>query len=370
MITVFVLSIFIFLLPMTMYFTLSDRDFINYMGIGTYDVRVDISNIQGNEEQILNLIKKLHFDDEVKKMESFHSKWMDITLPSKEEQKIWMEFGDQTIFPIKYIEGKAPFEENEISLSKLNAQELSINVGDELQINYKGDDKNTKISKTVKVTGIFSDLTNGAKTSKANLIRKDAVSQSSLFEKDSIWIIGAIELKKGTSAHDFIKKYQKSFPFAKFADTKSYLNQIFGNTISMIKMSGIIAWIASIIVIFFIVLLFSKMIYLKEQSEIALLKALGFSGAQIERKYIQKIAFTALLALVCTALISMSLGDQMGRFFLSLINIHGVEFVRNPYFTYIGVPLSTLSSAIIATKIGVGEIKKMNVSAVLKEDVS
>ena len=285
MIMVSVLCIFIFILPMNMYFTLSDREFINYMGIGTYDVRLDIAKIQGNEELILSLLESLQSEEKISKMEIFYSKWIEIKSISGKEHKIWTEFGDQSSFPIKYIEGNAPFKEDEISLSKLNAQELSLKTGDELEIRYYDQEKNSSILKKVRVSGIFSDLTNGGKTSKVNVSSQKDNLYTSLLHKDNIWLIGAIELKKDVSPADFITQYQEKFPFAKFADTKSYLNQIFGNTIAMMNISASVAWISSVSMIFFIVLLFSKMMYLKEQSEIALLKALGFTSAQIKRKY-------------------------------------------------------------------------------------
>ena len=75
-----------------------------------------------------------------------------------------VEIGDFSVFPLKYLEGRAPEAEGEISLSFANAGKDALNkkVGDEITVKAGTDEK------TLKVTGIYQDITNGGNTAKAH----------------------------------------------------------------------------------------------------------------------------------------------------------------------------------------------------------
>ena len=49
-----------------------------------------------------------------------------------------VEVGDFTQFPIEYVKGMAPKNENEIALSYMNANELKKNVRDEIVLFVEG----------------------------------------------------------------------------------------------------------------------------------------------------------------------------------------------------------------------------------------
>ena len=56
-----------------------------------------------------------------------------------------------------------------------------------------------------------------------------------------------------------------------------------------------------------------------------------------------------------------SVGDRIAQGTLALIAVHGVNFIRNPIFTYIFVPFATLLATVFATSIGVKGMNKMNI---------
>ena len=75
-----------------------------------------------------------------------------------------IEIGDFSVFPLNYLDGRAPEKAGEISLSFANASTDGLNkkVGDEVTVQTGGEEK------TLKVTGIYQDITNGGKTAKAH----------------------------------------------------------------------------------------------------------------------------------------------------------------------------------------------------------
>lgn len=352
---VFVLSVFILTLPLSIYSTISDKNFVSYLGLGVYDVRVDLSQMEHKEESIRKLISKLREDPAMNKMDVITAKFVDYRTDTGDIQKIWMELGDPDMFPIHYITGEAPAKKDEIALSKLQADELSKKVGDRLDFILDG----KEIPLTV--SGIFSDLTNGGKTAKAHF-------QSS--HSDPVWMILPIQLKKDADVSDFIRRFQSDYPFAKFADTKTYLHQIFGNTIAMVGRISQIAFIAALVLIFLITVLFTRMLYFKDQSQHALLRSFGFTNKTLRYQYFIKIGSILAGALLIGYLLSLTAGDLLGSAILSMIGVHGVRFVRDPFFAYLITPLALFTAVLFAVRFGVSGLKHMNIAQLLKEDLS
>lgn len=354
MIFVFVLSVFVLTVPMSLYFTISDVHFINYLGIGSYDLRIDLSQMQGKEEQIREMIQRLRRDPAVEKMEVFKSRLLDYKSEGGSLQKIWVDFGDHESFPIRYIEGRAPQGEDEIALSALKAAELSKKTEDSLKLLVEGREK------TLRISGIFSDLTNGGKTAKANF---------EIAEEEVIWMILPIKLRENMDPRVFMEGLRQDYPFAKLSDMQTYMDQIFGDSIRMTKKISFTAFGASIFLVFLITALFVRMLYFKDRAQNALLKAIGLTEAQIKRQYFIRFGLILLLGLLAGNLLVISLGDALAGRILSLMGVFGIRFLRNPIFSYLFVPLAMLVSTLLAVSLSVGGSAEENIARLLKEDV-
>ena len=354
MVCVTILSVFILILPMSVYTTISDKSFINYMGIGSYDVRIDISEIADNKDKMNILLGKIKNDDSIEKYDIIKSKLIDYKTSKGNIEKIWIDFSTQTTFPIKYVYGSMPLKDDEISLSKIKADDLSKKVGDEMTLMIGNKEKK------VKVSGIFSDLTNGGKTARASFKTDD---------KDMIWMIIPVKLKDKVVTEDFIKKYQDDFSFAKFSDTKLYINQIFGNTIATVYNITCLGFFASLFLIFTITVLFIRMLYLKDSGENALLKSIGFTNKDIYIQYFIKSALILSFGLILGNVFSLTIGDKLASGILNVIGIANVQFLKDTLFSYVSVPISMIIITTLATYLGARGLNKMNISQILKEDV-
>ena len=353
MLSVFVLSFFVVLLPMSIYSTISDSSFINYLGLGDYDVRVDLSQISGKNQEVQGLIEELKADKHVEKMSVYRSYLLDYKTESGNLQKLWVDTGNQKDFSIRYIEGQAPETENEISLSKLRADDLEKTVGDQLTLILNGQEKKVTIS------GIYSDLTNGGKTAKANF---------SVENQETIWIIIPITLRAGSSHQDLADSYQDRYSFAKFSDVESYSEQIFGSTIQMMAAVSWWAFAGTIFLVFLITGLFIRMLFVKDLGQTALLKALGFSNREIQGQYMISSAMILLISLLLGNILVLTFGNHLGAAILSFIGIAGVSFIQNPLFNLILAPFILVLTTLLATKLAISDLGHLNISQLLKED--
>lgn len=353
MLSVFVLSLFVVLLPMSIYSTISHPSFINYLGLGNYDIRVDLSQISGKEKEVEQLISELETDPLIQKISVYRSYMLDYKTETGNKQKLWVDTGNQKDFSIKYIKGHAPTTDDQISLSKLRADDMEKKVGDQIPMLINGQEKNITIS------GIYSDLTNGGKTAKASF---------PVEHQEAVWIIIPITLKTETSSQDFIKAYQERYTFAKFSDIESYRNQIFGSTIQMVSTISWWAFAGAIFLVLLITSLFIRMLFIKDLSQIALLKAIGFSNKQIQLQYVITSSLILILSLVIGNFFALTVGDSLASLLLSTIGIAGVTFIHNPLLTLLLVPLSILTASLLATRVAISDLHHFNISQLIKED--
>src|SRR5699024_2840688 len=66
-------------------------------------------------------------------------------------ESLMIESGDFSAFPLNYIEGNEPRQENDLALSYLNAKDLDKKVGDSLQLIVAGE------KRTMYISGIYQD---------------------------------------------------------------------------------------------------------------------------------------------------------------------------------------------------------------------
>lgn len=121
---VFIVSTFLILLPMNISNTILDPSFITYMGVGECQIRIDLQYSEDIEQQRQVLLNHLSKDDEISKYAVFQNGYVQCLNAENEWEYLRVVSGDETVFPLNYLDGQAPKKEGEIALSSLNAKEL------------------------------------------------------------------------------------------------------------------------------------------------------------------------------------------------------------------------------------------------------
>ena len=113
------------------------------------------------------------------------------------------------------MEGSAPEGEGEISLSFANASKDGLNkkVGDEVVVKVGREEK------TLKVTGIYQDITNGGKTAKAH-------TSLGINEEAVLWYIFYMDLASGVDKQVKMDYYQNAYDSAQVNDIKEYTRRL------------------------------------------------------------------------------------------------------------------------------------------------
>lgn len=244
MLVVLIIAAFIIIVPQNLYSTISSKSFITYMGIGNSDIRMDVQQTEKLSEKANEIIKVISNDPAISKYTLLTTKSFIARMDDGTEERLNIELGDHTVFPVQYSEGRAPGSEDEIALSKLNAEQLEKKVGDRITLEFAGKEKKFTVS------GIYSDITNGGKTAKA--VFNDNTS-------DTMWHVIYLELRDKSYVGEKVKEYGEKFSYAKVSDVDEYIKQTYGTTSHSLGEASFAAMVVAVIISALVTLLFMKL---------------------------------------------------------------------------------------------------------------
>lgn len=354
MLAVIVVSAFIIIVPQNLYHTISGKSFIRYMGIGSYDMRIDIQqgdDIAGKAQEIAKVMEE---DSAISKYAVLTTKTFKVKSPEGSEENIKVELGDHSQFPVEYSAGRAPADENEIALSAINSEELGKKAGDVIILIIGGKEKN------LTVCGIYSDITNGGRTAKA--IFTDS-------SEDIMWSIICAGLSDKSLVSSKVLEYGDSFDFAKVTGVDEYILQTFGSTIDSVEKASYAAITAALLISVLVTLLFIKMLVAKDRYSIAVMKALGFTNRDIRLQYISRSIFILILGILLGTLLANTLGELLAGMGISSFGASSFKFEVNPVSAYLLSPLMMLCSVLIAAIIGASGAGRIKISENIKEQL-
>ena len=267
-------------------------------------------------------------------------------------ENVKVELGDHFAFPLQYAKGRMPMSENEIALSAINAEELGKDVGDKITLltDYK------EIPLTV--CGIYSDITNGGKTSKA------------VFSDDftgTAWSVICADLSDPKQLEDKIYEYGTRFSYAKVSSIDEYVSQTFGQTLRSVRISALTAAVVAVAITLLVTLLFMKLMVTKDRQSIAVMRSLGFTNLDIARQYMCRSVFVLAIGVVIGTLMAGTFGERLAGMVISYFGATTFHFTVNSLFTYFISPLIMLFAALIATSLATFRAGTVHIYEYIKE---
>lgn len=345
---VIALGIFMMILPQNLLSTISSPRFVTYMGIGDGEIRLDIrqtEDIAGKTEQVEKLLAG---DEWAADFVTLRTTLCRIVLPDGSHSSLQIEQGDHTVFPVTYAEGESPKEKNEIALSYLCADEMGLSLGDEIRLSI---DENEQ---EYTVCGIYSDITNGGKTAKAAELHRDG---------PLMWSVFYVSLKSGVGKEQWLSEYAEilsdSGISAKAVDIQEYVADTYGQTIREIRMAARLAVVAAALVMFVVVVLFTRLLVANDRYDISLRKALGLTGRDIKERYLLGYLPVLLAGILAGVLSGNLLGERLAGLLLKMLGATGFRFTIDYKTACICIPVMAVTTVICAVLPGLSEIKNI-----------
>jgi putative ABC transport system permease protein len=264
-----------------------------------------------------------------------------------------IETGDFSLFPLDYVKGTAPQQENEIALSYLNAREMEKQIGDTVTLVIEGQEREMVVS------GIYQDVTNGGRTAKATLPYNP---------QTVLWYTFNVNLASDASIEEKVLEYSQIFDPARVTDTAGYVSQTMGNTVQQLKTVTVVTVVVGLAASVLITSLFMMMLITKDSDQIAIMRSLGFSLKHIRTQYLTRALFLLAFGIVLGTLFSNTLGQQLVSVVLSLLGASRIRFVIDPLQAYVMYPLllmfTVTVTTILSTRTG---IKETNIAEMIME---
>ncbi|MFD6440111.1 FtsX-like permease family protein [Peribacillus sp. NPDC060186] len=325
---IFIVCTFIVILPINIYNTMNSPEFSTYMGIGKSDMRIDLRRTDSITEDFKKLQEELKNDSDIEKYAAYITSSYQVKNAESSWDYMNIETGDFSVFPLNYLEGRAPEGEGEISLSFANASKdgLNKNVGDEVAVKVGGEEKN------LKVTGIYQDITNGGKTAKAH-------TSLGVNDEAVLWYIVYMDVAQGVDIREKMDYYQNAYDSAQVNDIKEYTRHTLGNIIDQMSTVVIGAFVIAVIIAVLITALFLRMLLSKDMSQIAIMRSMGLTSKNIKHQYMAGTMMVLILGIIVGVLASNYLGELLVSMAMSTMGAAKIEFVHVVWQTWLLCPL-------------------------------
>ncbi len=354
MFAVLVIASFLFIVPQNLSHTISARSFMTYLGVGESDISVYLTQTQAGDlaRAAADMMDALDADENVARFTVLSDVVFTMPTADGRMERLRVELGDHTAFPVMYAQGGPPVTETELALSALNAEELGNAVGEERTLVVEGKERRMTIC------GVYSDITNAGKTAKAAFQATGA---------DLVRVVIPIELRDGSTAAQTAARYQATFPYATIAVSDAYVRQTFGGTMDAIRKAAFASIAAAVLLTVLIPLLFMKLLVAKGRYPIAVLKALGFSSRALAYQYVLRAIIVAALGVIVGIVLANTLGEWIGMALISTIGASTFHFAVDPLYAYLLAPLLMAVCVYAAALLGVSGIRTLNIAEHIQE---
>ena len=359
---VFAVSTFIMIVPIVSATTANAPGFINYMGTGTVDLRIDLRHVgDASPRQFTRMVDELDADSDVTAVAAMVTTRNDTVDKEGNAASLYVENGDHTRLPLTYADGRAPTDESEIALSLLALNQAGRDVGGVLPVKVGGEVRDLTI------VGSYQDVTNGGKTAKAMLPTDgDAV----------MWYMVGVELASGAAATEKAASYSAAFAPAKVADIEQWRVQTLGPIAEQIMLTAVVSAVVAVALAVLMTGLFTRMLVARDAGQIAIQRAVGADDTGLRRQYLTRVLLVLVLGVAVGTVASNTVGEKL--FNLMFEGMFGglealgqgtsrIDFMVNPLLAYLLLPLALLAAVALATGASSRSISDADISALATE---
>ncbi|MGJ7922157.1 FtsX-like permease family protein [Neobacillus sp. LXY-4] len=350
---VVLIAVLMILVPVNLLNTFEAPEFITYMGSSLEDILIEVENGEHLETGYEDVKQVLENDVAIENYYEYRRVSVQTADAEEELMNLHIDCGDQSGEDLQYLSGKPPEKETEIAISYLNAEKIGKDSGDKM-ILFFGDKK-----QEVVISGIYQDVTSGGYTAKS---KNDFPGLKA--EKYSF----SVNLKSNAEVEKKADEWSETMGAGVTVDPmEEFINQTLGGVVKQLRTIVLAIVIIGACLAMLITVLFLKLRLAKDLSEIAVLKAIGFSEHDIKQQYMIKIGCVSITGILTGIILTDVLGEKIINAALSVagLGIKKVELIANPVIEYIICPLLILGLTLFVTWIVVRTIKKYNIISII-----
>lgn len=352
---VMIIVVMMILVPAGLLNTFKAPEFISYMGSSLEDILIEVENGEQLENNYEDVKKLLDSDTEVGEYNEYRRVLVQTLDAENRLANIHVDLGNNSGKGLKYLSGRAPEGNEEIALSYLNSEKIGKKEGEGIALSIDGLDKEFIIS------GIYQDVTSGGYTAKSQNPFAGIPSEKYSF---------SVNLKESKSVENKAKDWNERLGEGITADPMGdFIDQTLGGVVKQVSIVVLGIIIVSISISILISVLFLKLRIAKDSSEIAIMKAVGFSKDDIKKQYLIKMGSVAAAGIISGIILNSMLGEKIinGALSISGLGLKSVKLITDPVFQYLICPVSLIALILAAALIVMRSIRKYNIISIIKE---
>ena len=254
-----------------------------------------------------------------------------------------------------YDEGVAPKEENEVAITHMVAQKIDAQIGDTIYINMFGEER------PFIVTALYQSMNNmGEGVRFTEEADTDFAAVSGAF---GVQVVLEGDMSK-EEVSAIIDKVEKEMPNAKVETTKEFIDDMIGGISDMLKPVKTMIMTLVIIINILVMVLMQKMFLIREQGEMGMLKAIGFSNGSIMSWQTKRMALVLFVGMLLGTVTGTPFSQLTSGQVFKFMGASKIEFVINPLEIYVLYPVVIWAATVIACVITMLQVRKVSVDSI------
>ena len=259
---------------------------------------------------------------------------------------------DEEVFTV--TKGRAPLYENEIVVSQIYAEDMGYNIGDVLEVSYRGRKKNCVIS------GFITDITDagrffGMNSEAAAYFIDDFVVQYVGYKLSDPEKAEEIKdkIESELSGDIFISVYSEDGSAPRLITTIAY------------SIKAVI-YIISVIFALVVVSMICTKTFVREKIDIGIYKALGFTSRNLRLQFAVRFLIVAFFGIIIGTTLSLILSEKLLSYMLRSMGI--VNFVIDYRFITVFLPIAAVALCyFLFAYMAAGKTKRVEVRSLITE---
>ena len=259
---------------------------------------------------------------------------------------------DEEVFTV--TKGRAPLYENEIVVSQIYAEDMGYNIGDVLEVSYRGRKKNCVIS------GFITDITDAGRFFGMNS------EAAAYFIDDFVVQYVGYKLSDPEKAEEIKDKIESELSGDIFISVYSEDGSA-PRLITMIAYSiKAVIYVISVIFALVVVSMICTKTFVREKIDIGIYKALGFTSRNLRLQFAVRFLIVAFFGIIIGTTLSLTLSEKLLSYMLRSMGI--VNFVIDYRFITVFLPIAAVALCyFLFAYMAAGKTKRVEVRSLITE---
>ena len=330
-------------LPANVSTTLSNPRIATYLGVGRADLRIDVRT---GVQDLAVVERAVDSDPRVSRHATVLRRNYKMATSSGTWETVLIDVGDHEAFPVRYISGRGPASDDEVSLSYSQARAAGAEEGSTVTV------QTAQGNKDLTVTGIYQDITNNGLTAKATF--DDGAP--------ALWQIIYADVHNEDQADGVAHDLSQEFTGVQAIGMDEYASQFFGATGSQVRLITIMACAIALGLSFLITILFTVLILSRERLQVGVLRALGCTGRAIAGQYLVRFGVLALTGVALGLLVAFTAGQSAIGAIMATRGAPDLRLLPDPWLVGVILPGALLATVTGAVALALRRLRAMPLS--------